>query len=401
MSEILREQSSYRKGKTPIINKYLVDHKKIFNVIAGRGFLNLPGYAYDVENQLELAAKMGLSELNYKILAETIEREIKQTGLDYNNSYATAMMAWEVEKQALIAAWDAELAGIKQGMVAEEEVLNHLAIEVDARQAVLITAKTALDVEMEGYRTQLAQLDSATASYEVQLANAKLLTAQKKLELLPIIDRIIAKEQELIALEQNKATYYSQLMAAEQEVANKKQQLVPGLAELANKTMEYANLIPSQIGIEQQIAQEKLTQANVKKTLAGKDTERLEVEIDAERKNVDISAAKRNLNDKKFENDQSLTALEIRKDTDYQNDANVSFDTIIQDERATQAQIISNKTEINTIENRSDLKSAQTIVKAGIDADNSSANAEAYGRRRVAEIEAASQITAQLTHLIG
>jgi len=59
-----------------------------------------------------------------------------------------------------------------------------------------------------------------------------------------------------------------------------------------------------------------------------------------------------------------LTALEIRKDTDYQNDANVSFDTIIQDERATQAQIISNKTEINTIENRSDLKSAQTIVKA-------------------------------------
>jgi len=34
--------------------------------------------------------------------------------------------------------------------------------------------------------------------------------------------------------------------------------------------MEYANLIPSQIGIEQQIAQEKLTQANVKKTLAGK-----------------------------------------------------------------------------------------------------------------------------------
>ena len=401
MSEQLRELASWRKGKTPIIRKYIVDHKKMFDEIAGRGFLSLPGYAYDLENEIELAAKLGLSDLNYKILAETIERELKQTGIDYNSAYVTAMMTWEVEKQSLVLAWDAELSIIKQGMASEEEALNLLAIEVDARQAVLITAKTAIDIEMEGYRTQLAELDATTAPYEAQLANAKLLTAQKKLEIIPIIEEIIIKERELIVLEQGKATYYGQLIAAEQEAAAKKQQLIPGLSELATVTSQHANLIPSQIAIEQDIAEEKLAQAQVRNALSEKEVEKLNVDIETENKSIELSGAKRDLHDKQFDNEQTLISSETDNETVYQNDVNNSFNTVAEDERVTHAKIISDKTEINTIDNSAKLDSSKSIVEANINADNSDTSAGIYARAGVAETQAASRITAQLTHLIG
>ncbi|MDD5344393.1 MAG: hypothetical protein PHW12_08215 [Smithella sp.] len=401
MSEHLRELASWRKSKTPVIRKYLAEHAKLLSEIAGRGFKNLPGYAYDLENEIELAAKLGLSELNYKILEETIERELKQMGIDYNNAYITARIIWESEKQSLIAAWDAELSIIKQGMAGEEETLNSLAIEVDARQAVLINAKTAIDIEMEGYRTQLATLDAATASYEIQLANAKLLTAQKKLEIIPVIERIITKEQELIILEQGKGTYYSQLIAAEQETATKKQQMIPGLAELATVTNHHAALIPSQIAIEHDIAEEKLEQSNVKNDLSEKEVEKLKEDIKTENKGIGISAAKRDLNDKQFGNEQTLISTEIINENRYQNDVNNSFNSIINDERATQAKIISDKTEINAVNNSSRLESAGTITQANINAAGSETAAGIHAGRNVAEAQAAAHITAQLTHLIG
>ena len=319
MSELLREAAQWRKGKTPILSKYIGEHKQLFNAIAGRGFLNLPGYAYDGENQIELAAKMGLSELNYKILAETIERELKQVGIDYNNAYITAALAWELEKQGLMDAWEAELALIKQGMAEEEEVKNRLALEVDARQAVLINAKTALEVQAEGYRKDLAELDAETAPYEVQLANAKLLTAQKKLELIPIIQGIIEKEEQLLGLESSKTAYYTALLNQENEVAAKKQQMLPGLAELATVTRQHAALIPTQIELERQIAEEKVAQAEAKVEVSENDLERIDIEIDTENKNVEISAAKRDLADEQFDNEQELIALKINKEETYQN----------------------------------------------------------------------------------
>ena len=150
MVDTLRESAQWRKGKTPIISKYLADHSELFTEIAGRGFLSLPGYAIDLENNLELTTKLSLSDLNYKILSDTIERELKQSGIDYDLSYKTALMVWELEKQALMAAWEAEYAVIKQGEMTDENTLNLLAIEVSRRAATLLTQKTAIDVEMEG-----------------------------------------------------------------------------------------------------------------------------------------------------------------------------------------------------------------------------------------------------------
>lgn len=401
MSEILREQAQWRIGKTPIIGKYIGEHKKLFDEIAGRGFLNLPGYAYDAENQLELAAKMGLSELNYKIMHETIERELKQAGIDFNVEYAEAAMAWELEKQGLLSAWDHELAGIKQGMATEEEVLARLALEVDARQVVLIAAKSAIDLEMEGYRKALADLDAATAPYEVQLANAKLLTARKKLELLPIIEEIIVKEGELIVLEAGKTDYYRQLIDAEREVAAKKQTLVPGLTQLATAIQRHAALMPTQIETEKDIAEEKKAQAQAKKEIADNDVERMTKEIETATKDIEINEAKRDLADKKFDNEQELIAIETDKETEYQDHLNGSFNTVQDDEENTQSKIIADKETIHSTVNETRKDSANRITTAQKDAEASSTDADIHRMRGVADAQAAAKITASLTHLIG
>jgi hypothetical protein len=401
MSEILREQAQWRIGKTPIIGKYIGEHKKLFDEIAGRGFLNLPGYAYDAENQLELAAKMGLSELNYKIMHETIERELKQAGIDFNVEYAEAAMAWELEKQGLLSAWDHELAGIKQGMATEEEVLARLALEVDARQVVLIAAKSAIDLEMEGYRKALADLDAATAPYEVQLANAKLLTARKKLELLPIIEEIIVKEGELIVLEAGKTDYYRQLIDAEREVAEKKRTLVPGLTKLATAIQRHAALMSTQIETEKDIAEEKKAQAQAKREIADNDVERMTKEIETATKDIEINEAKRDLADKKFDNEQELIAIETDKETEYQDHLNGSFNTVQDDEENTQSKIIADKETIHSTVNETRRDSAQRITTAQKDAEASSTDADIHRMRGVADAQAAAKITASLTHLIG
>jgi hypothetical protein len=401
MSETLRENAQWRKAKTPIVSKYIDDHSKMMAEIAGRGFLNLPGYAYDIENNLELTLKQTLSETNYKILSETIDRELKQAGFTYNQEYKTAALTFEIEKQSLVAAWDAELAGIKQGMANDEEIKTRLAIEVAARQGTLITTKTAIEIEMEGYRLQLAELEDDTAPYEVSLAQAKLLTAQKKLELIPILQEICDKEEELLDLEEDKATELTTLLNEKSAVAGKRALLEPYYLSLANKTQELAGLIPTQISKEEQIADEKLAQAEAIIEKEENKLSEMELDIDTANTEVEIGAAKRDLQETKFDNEQTLTRTEIDNENLYQNEVTEYYDRIIEDERATQDEIISEKHEINNIKNETEMESMTTITDEQKEANNSNADADIYEMRQKAIIQAASQITAGLTHIIG
>ncbi|MCK9311743.1 MAG: hypothetical protein M0P26_05645 [Bacteroidales bacterium] len=402
MSEITREQNQWRKGKTPIIVKYSDDHSKMMAEIAGRGFLKLPGYAYDIENQLEVAAKIGLSELNYNILKETIERELKQSGVDYDLAYKNALMSWELEKQALMAAWEAEYAGIKKGMESDTETLNMLAIEVSRRAITLLEAKAAIEVEMEGYRKTLADLDGDVSPYEVQLANAKLLTAQKKLELLPIIEAIITKEQELLVIEQGKAAAYTDYMVAEQEVITKKQTLTPFVNDLASRVEDYATKVTDiEVPIEQQIAEEKLSQAEIAVQKADYKVRELAIDVEIETKNIGLMDAKRTLQETEFANSQSLVTTEKNLNINYQNDEMASFETILQGERDATAGVIADRAEAHTIKNATALTSATTIANEEISTDAAKTSLEVYRATNVANAQAAAHITASLQHIIG
>ncbi|HPM70130.1 MAG TPA: hypothetical protein PLS57_04310, partial [Smithellaceae bacterium] len=300
-----------------------------------------------------------------------------------------------------VDARQAVLIAAKNAIDLEMEGYRKALVEVDARQAVLIAEKSAIDLEMEGYRKALVDLDAATAPYEVQLASAKLLAAQKKLELLPIIEEIIVKEGELIVLEAGKTDYFRQLMDAEREVADKKQTLVPGLTQLATAIQRHAALMPTQIETEKDIAKEKTAQAKAKIEIAQNNVDQITKEIETTTKDIQINKTKRDLTDKKFNNEQELIAIETDKETEYQDRLNESFNAVQDDERDTQSKIIADKETIHSTVNETRKGSANRITMAQKGAEASSTTADIHRMRGVADAQAAAKITASLTHLIG
>ena len=236
------EASQFVKGKGQILTEYQKNRAKLGNAVAGRGFSFEPGFMYDAQNEIETDAKFKLSELNYTLLQSAIERELKQSGLDYDLAYKNAAIAWELDKQALITDWDKELSLMKQAEAHEDYLIKILAIEVSKRAIELIEAKTAIDRKIEGYQTQIAALDGTTGAYEIQLAEAKIRTARKKLELIPYIETLIDLESDLIGKEQvvadKEGTIAGKLggiVAKEMEIAGKHQELLGKAQEVLNE----------------------------------------------------------------------------------------------------------------------------------------------------------------------
>lgn len=397
-----REQAIFRKSKTPIMAKYVAEHTTLMSEVAGRGFSKMPGYAFDAENMLELSAKLNLSDVNMKILEETINRELKQAGVDYDISFRSAAITWELEKQSLMTAWDSELAGIKKGMAEEEETLRLLAIEVSRRAITLSEAKTALDLQMEAYRKTLAELDSAVAPHEVQLANAKLLTAQKKVEIIPILEEILTKEQELLVLEQQKATEYTTYMEAESNISGKLNTLKPYLNELATKKEQLAAKISDvQIPAENRIADEKILQSQAEVTKAGYQILEHTADVQTENKRIELLAANRSLNDLKHEHDEGVVTHEKSLTVEYQNELQANFNGILADERSNAATLISMKNTAETTRNATKLTSVNILGNAEMDTDDRIADYEIDKIQKIANAQAAANITSALRHIIS
>jgi len=338
-----------------------------------------------------------------KIIAETIERELKQTGFNYDQSYKTAAMAWELEKQTLMTAWNAELQGIKRGEAAAEATLDLLAIEVSRRAIALTEAKTAIDLAMEAYKKTLAGLEGDVSPYEVQLANGKLLTAQKKLEILPIIEQILTKEQELLIIEQSKAAEYTKLIAAENAVSAKKETLTPFVNALATKAEEYAAKITAeQIPTEEQIADEKIAQATAAVAKAGYQVRELTAEIETETKKLELMGEKRTLADAEFVNEQELVSHEKELTETFQNAAKADFTEGLEDDRSTMTKIIDDKTTVETIRNSTKLTSENTLANGEKSAASRITAYQIDEMQKVADVKAtAAELTAELKHLIG
>lgn len=402
MADQSRESAQWRKGKTPIISEYLRNHSTLFATIAGRGFTKLPGYVQDAESNLELTAKLSLSELNYKILTETIERELKQYGIDMDLSYRSAAILWEIEKHDLLSAWEQEYANIKKGMADSEETLRQLEVEVGERSTYIIERKTAIELEAEGYRTQLAALDSSTASYEVLLAQQRLLTAQKKLEIIPILEAIIVKEQELLLTEQEKAAAYTDLMAAEQAVADKKEAtLLPAMTALANKSEEYADELVTQIDLEGQIADEDVNQANAQLANIDARVALAESELETAEVNLLIEDQKLLLQIAQDGMENALLTEEISHVQTLTYAESTSNATILNAEDAAQAYVLDKKRSTENLINKTKEDSSQTITDAEKGKISDVTNSEVNKIQRIADINAESTLTARLTHLIG
>ena len=183
--------------------------------------------------------------MNFQILKEGIDRSLKQSNQDYSIAYKNAAVAWESDKQSLIAAWDAELILMKRDQAFDEQIVKELAIEVSLRAIELTNAKTVIEREAESIRKEMAELDGSTGEYEIELANAKLLTAQKKLEVIPFLEQLLTIEGQLIDKEYqlaDKSMIIAGIVASgiekEYEILNIEQQIAVLAGEVAGKVSE-------------------------------------------------------------------------------------------------------------------------------------------------------------------
>lgn len=401
MSDIVREQSRWAREKTKNIQEYIKQQTNFFSSVAGRGFLAMPGFMYDGQNELETDVKTKLSELNYAILVESIEREIKESGYDYDIAYRNAVMAWELDKQDMISNWEKEYGHIKQGMSNDEETLNRLEIQVQARNAILIQQKTDIEVEKEGYKKQLVELADDTTSYEIDLANKKILTANKRLELIPILEELNAAESALIAAERDKVKKDAEYTDAMSAVVDKKNTLIPYISALVTQLELYRAEISTQDELKKSISDKKVEIAEVS-------VERSIVQLNKATSLEELESLQAELLDLKIQ------IAEIRQDAELEyvttqttyvrelTDKEKSIpDTINQQTKLSNDRYIENKKLAIDIDEVSRIKSAKSTYGAdagkaqfmGLQRDNT--------EKDVAKLHATTEITATLAHLLS
>jgi len=401
MSDQIRENSKWFHEKDTVIREYIKVRTGALSAVAGRGFLQMPGFLYDIENDLETDAKRKLSDINFAILQDTIERELKQIGLSYDLSYKNLLMAWELSKQDLMDAWEEELAGIKMDMAGKEEAIARLEIETASRGTILMEAKTGIELEAEALRNQMAALDDDAADYEVELANAKLLTAQKKLEVIPILQQILVKEGELLASEQAKIPVERELLAAQQATANKKAELIPITAELITETEKYTAAVEQQTALELQIAQQKILDAEIDVQKAGIRIEEAAARTAIEEKNLALLRAKIITDDVDHDMDEDILEAKIIAQMRLSGEETEKSAAILDSDRATNQEIISNKEaeiaiEAETQTDAVDDKAALERYRIQAEADMRVQEIE-----EITALEQNTRVTAALTHLLS
>jgi|GEM_PF-3980183 len=232
------ENNQWYKGRRPLVNDYLKVAKQVEEGTASRGHLYRPGFLGGMITEVESGLKYKLSDLNYQIVAEAIERELKQTGFDYDIAYKEATIAWQLEKTQLMTLLEQELADGKYLRELTDQDLARLEIQINLRKLVIMAAKTAIDVDMEGYRQELTRVDQSTFSAEDALLNAKLLTAQKKLEVIPYIEIVLEKQALIITAEENNATRKESLITKKEELNDKRLELITARELIADAIIE-------------------------------------------------------------------------------------------------------------------------------------------------------------------
>ena len=229
------ENALWRKSKSPLVNEYLQTAKEVEDRAAKQGFLYRPGFLADMTTQVETALKFKLSDLNYEIVKQAIERELAQTGHDYDIAAKEAMIAWELEKAQTLTELAQEFAYNKLLLEMDKEELNRAKIEIDLRQLVIMAAKTAIDIDMELLRQELPAIERSTFSAEDALLVAKLATANKKLEVIPYIEEVLAKQQLIINAETDNADRKGALITAKEDLNVKRLELITARESIAEQ----------------------------------------------------------------------------------------------------------------------------------------------------------------------
>jgi len=401
MSDQIREDSKWFREKGAVMREYVKGRTAVLSAVAGRGFLQMPGFLYDIENDLETDAKRKLSDINFAILQETIERELKQAGLTYDLSYRNLLMAWELRKQELMDSWEAELAGIKMDMAGKEAALSRLEIETASRGTILLTAKTEIEMQAESLRSRIAALADDTADYEVTLANQKLLTAQKKLEIIPILEQIVIKEQELLASELGKIPVEQELLTVVQATAAKKEELVPYLAELTTQTEEYGKELDKQTEIELDIAGQRILDAGISVQKAGIRVEEANARKSIEEKNLELLQARIDTENVRHGVDEDVMDAQLDSQMALNAEEKAADREINDSDRVTNEAVIAGKDVVVVINENTQTTEADDRAWIRIHQIAQETDYRVEEIETIVDLEKNTKVTAALTHLLS
>ena len=220
------ENAAWHKGKRPLVDEYIQNAKQVEAIVSGRGHLYRPGFLGDGITQVERGLKFKLSDLNYAITKESIERELAQTGHDYDIAYKNAAIAWELEKAQLLTALEEEFADNKNVRAMDNFDFDQLEITTHLRKYVIMAAKLVIDLDMETERQNILLADKSTFYAEDVWLAAKIRTAERKLDVIPYIEAVLAKQQDIIDAELGNADRKEALITEKENLNDKRIELI-------------------------------------------------------------------------------------------------------------------------------------------------------------------------------
>ena len=211
---VIAENSLWYKGKSDVLREFGKNRGAILSAVASRNFSGMPGFAIEALTDVEIESKYKLTDYNFKLLSEAIDREMKQLGLENDIALKQATMAWELEKTQLFTDLQNEFADLELIRSLRGEEIDGLMIDQEIREIAVMLSKVAIEIQIEDIKRQKEEVELLPLPYEEQLAAAKLASARRKLDVIPYILAALAAQRTV--LEQEAAV----ILPARQEKAN-------------------------------------------------------------------------------------------------------------------------------------------------------------------------------------
>ena len=277
------ENSQWYRKKQQVVHDYRKEIVGFADEIASRGFTLPPGYVSGVANDLEIGAKMKLSELNFELTKEAIDREVRDAEVTYDESYKALMAAWDVDKQNLLDAMQKSIAAAASRKKIELESVRLLALDIAANRTTIVSREATLRSDLESIKQQILEAEQGTDTSERSLLTGKSATITKKLELIPTLEILITAEEDLLTKITDELIPAQEDIVTElAELITKKEGLTVPLQELYSVKKIYGTTLLNNIGLLEEIRKIQKEQATLKGTLVEHGIDLIEAQLEVE-----------------------------------------------------------------------------------------------------------------------
>ena len=382
------------------MRQYAADRYAHIQSIAEAGFYLRPGHYSGGITEIELSAKLALSEANFKIAQDAMGRDLSRGRVHYDLIFAEAKMEWEVEKAGLLADLEKELADMEVAAAAAREAAERYIIEIGLRKLAIAAAKRLIEMQKMELKLQLADTETLTLEAELALIQEKVKTAQMKLEIIPYLEQLVGAEERLLAAEEGNIVHKEALAAARSALVEKKWQIIPYLQEKAAAQVQLSEALIADVAVQEEIMTAAIDRAISEKVKSARQREILEAQRALEALRLLLFQATANLDHTKRAN---RIAVVEKKAAD--------MGVITTQEGALTQNMIALEGERSASNQDADTAITDADATASVAANTTRVDSESYTIReissqrrdtdiQIAEISAMANITNRLLHIL-